>query len=138
LLTACATTYQPKGLMGGYSEIQLGENIFKISFHGNGYTSAERAVDLCLLRSADVTLNAGFKYFVIVESGQTAKVGAFTTPTTTTTSGNATISGNTIYGNATTTTYSGQTYLVSKPSSTNMILCFKEKPDIQGLVFTVF
>ena len=136
LLTACATMYQPVGLGGGYSDIQLGENIFKVSFRGNGYTHAERAADFCLLRSAEVALDNGFKYFVIVESGETSRLSSYTTPTTTRTAGTATISGNTIYGNATTTTYGGQTYLITRPRSTNTILCFKEKPNIQDLVFT--
>jgi hypothetical protein len=124
LLTGCVTMYKPIGLMGGYSDIQLGENIFKVSFRGNGYTRAERAANFCLLRSAEIALENGFNYFVIVESGQSSTISAFTTPTTTTAT-----------GSTTTTTYHGQTYIISKPSSTNMILCYKEKPDIQGLVF---
>jgi hypothetical protein len=135
-LVSCATPYKANGIMGGYSDIQLSENVFKVSFRGNGYTNPERAADFCLLRSAEVALANGYNYFVIVESGQSSKVGAYTTPTTTKTDANARISGNTIYGNATTTTYGGQTYIISKPSSMNTILCFKEKPDIQGLVFS--
>jgi hypothetical protein len=34
LLTSCATTYQKQGFTGGFSETQLGENIFQISFKG--------------------------------------------------------------------------------------------------------
>ena len=52
-LTGCMTAYQPDGLTGGYSEVQLSENVWRVSFKGNGYTSRERAVDMALLRSAD-------------------------------------------------------------------------------------
>ena len=135
LLGGCATTYQPNSFTGGYSETQLGENIFQVSFRGNGYTSRERASDFSLLRSAEVALENGFRYFVIVESEKGSKVGAYTTPTTSYTTGSAYGSGNYAYGSATTTTYGGQTYFISKPRATNTILCFKEKPEINGLVF---
>jgi len=39
LFIACATQYKPLGVTGGYSDMQLGENIFKVSFRGNDYTS---------------------------------------------------------------------------------------------------
>ena len=134
-LSGCATAYQSKSFTGGYSETQLGDNIFQVSFRGNGYTSRERAADFTLLRSAEVTVENGFRYFVIVESEKGSKVGAYTTPTTSNTTGSAYGSGNYAYGNATTTTYGGQTYFISKPRATNTILCFKEKPEINGLVF---
>lgn len=134
LLSGCATAYQPKSFSGGYSETRLGENIFQVSFRGNGYTSRERAADFNLLRSAEVTLENGFRYFVIVDSQKHSDVGAYTTPSTSYTTGSAYGSGNYAYGSATTTTYGGQTYFISKPSATNMILCFKEKPAMDALV----
>lgn len=131
VLSGCATGYQKQSFTGGYSEIQLGENIFQVSFRGNGYTRGERASDFSLLRSAEVALENGFRYFVIVESEKSANVSVHTTPTTSDTTGT--------YGGgqftATTTTYGGQTYLISKPSTTNTILCFKEKPEMGGLSF---
>ena len=135
LLSGCATVYQSEGFTGGYSETQLGENVFQVSFRGNGYTDRERASDFALLRSAELTLEKGFRYFVIVESEKHSKVGAYTTPSTSYTTGSAYGSGNYAYGSATTTTYGGQTYLISKPRATNTILCFKDKPQIDGLVF---
>ena len=135
LLSACATAYQEKGLTGGYSETQLGPNIFRVSFRGNAYTSRERAEDFTLLRAADVTLEKGFRYFVIVNSEAGTKVGAFTTPTTSYTTGSAYGYGNYAYGSATTKTYGGQTYLISKPSDIDTILCFKDRPQGAGLVY---
>jgi len=116
----CATTYKSIGRQGGYSEIQLDENIFKVSFSGNGHTSIERSEDFTLLRSAELTLNNGFKYFTIVESGNRVSNSTHQTPKTY----NTTFS----YGVAKTTQVGGYTYNVSKPSSTNTIVCYNKKP----------
>lgn len=45
IIQGCATTYRSLGLLGGFKEIQLDENVFKVSFKGNGFTSIERAAD---------------------------------------------------------------------------------------------
>lgn len=135
ILSACATTYQPQGLSGGFSETQLDTNVFKVSFRGNGYTHAERAEDLALLRSAELTLKNGFTHFAVIDSQSREKHGTYTPPTQSYTTANATAYGNSAYGTAQTTTYGGQTFHISKPSTTNTIMCFKEKPDIQGLVY---
>ena len=135
MLAACATPYQRVGFTGGYSETQLGENIFRVSFRGNAYTNRERAADFSLLCSAELTLERGFRYFVIVESEKDRKISTYTTPAQSYTTGSAYGYGNYAYGTATTTTYGGQTYFISKPRAANTILCFKEKPDIKGLVF---
>ena len=134
-LTACATAYQPQGFSGGYSDIQLGENVFQVSFHGNGYTRGERASDFALLRSAEVTTENGFRYFIVVQSGKDSSFSTYTTPTQSYTTGSAYGYGNTAYGSATTTTYGGQTFIIQRPSATNTILCFKERPEVAGLVF---
>ena len=125
LLGACATAYQPQGATGGYSQTQLGENVFQVTFKGNGYIDRETVADYALLRSAEVALENGFKYFVIVDAQQYSKHGTYTTPTTT--YGSAYSSGGYVQGSA--TTYGGQTFLISKPASTNTIFCLKEKPE---------
>jgi hypothetical protein len=135
ILSACATAYQPQGLSGGFTETQLDTNVFKISFKGNGYTHAERAADLALLRSAELTIKNGFTHFVVIDSQSREKHGTYTTPTQSYTTANANAYGNSAYGTAYTTTYGGQTFNISKPSTTNTIMCFKGKPDIQGLVY---
>lgn len=125
LLAGCATQYQRVGLSGGYSEVQLAENVFKVTFRGNGYTSREKAADFALLRSAELALEHGFKYFAVIDDQNYANHSTYVTPTTTNASAFA--SGNAAYG--TSTTYGGQSFLISKPSSTNMIMCFPEKPE---------
>ncbi|KXI29136.1 CC0125/CC1285 family lipoprotein [Paraglaciecola hydrolytica] len=128
LLSGCATTYQNSGYSGGYSETQLDENVFTVSFRGNGFTAKERVADFTLLRSAELTIQSGYKYFVIVNSNTSTSNSTYTTPTTSNTTASVYGSGNYAYGNATTTTSGGQTYNISKPSASNTIVCFKEKP----------
>lgn len=122
---SCATSYQSIGFTGGYSETQLDENIFQVSFIGNGYTSRERCDDYALLRCAELSLMNGFEYFIIVDSKEYISNSSYTTPTQSRTT--ATLIGNQVVGKTTTT--GGQTYNISKPSSKNTIVCFKEKPN---------
>jgi len=140
LLSSCVTPiqptpYQPNGFGGGFTETQLDTNVFKVTFRGNGVTHADRAEDMALLRSADLTLQHGFTHFAIIDSKDREKHVGFTTPTQSLTSFNATAYGNTAYGTAHTTNYGGQTFHISKPSTTNTIMCFNGKPDINGLVY---
>jgi len=135
VLTGCATKYQSTGLTGGYSETQLGENIFQVSFRGNAYTSSEKAVDFTLLRSAELAMENGFNYFEIVESGSHNKMSSYTTPTRSYTTGSVYGTGNYAYGSATTTTRGGQTYLMSKPRANNTIVCYKDKPQTNNIVY---
>lgn len=141
LLSSCASTYEPEGYSGGFSETQLDTNVFIVTFKGNGFTGRDNASDYALLRSAELTLNNGFKYFVIVDAEQYSKESTHTTPTRATTNlrantyGNATRYGNNTtynantYGTATTTVSGGQTYNISKPRASNTIVCSTEKPE---------
>jgi hypothetical protein len=131
----CATDYQSKSFTGGFSETQLSENVYRVTFNGNGYTGAERAADFSLLRSAELAMAGGFRYFIIVESGSDSSLSTYTTPTQSYTTANVSAYGNSAYGSANTTTYGGQTFLIRKPSATNTIVCFKDKPEIAGLVY---
>ena len=135
LLASCATGYQEQGLTGGFSETQLSKNIFRVSFNGNAYTSAERAADFTLLRSAELANENGFDYFAIIDEDQSTQLSTYTTPTQSHTTGNVYVTGNTATGSATTTTTGGQTYIYSKPRSTNTILCFHDKDQASGIVY---
>ena len=134
LLSACASTYTPRSTppgFNGYFDTQLGENVFQVGFQGDGFDSNERVTDLALLRSAEVAVQNGFAFFVIVNMADNSTGANYVTPTTTTAT--AQVVGNTVYGNA--TTYGGQSFYISYPNTTNTIICFKEKPVIQGLVY---
>lgn len=139
-LVGCTTAYQSQGMTGGFSSTQLDTNVFTVTFKGNGYTGRDKANDFALLRSAEIALEHGYKYFAIVDTQQYTKNSTYTTPTRATTNVNAntygsvnsygntaTYSANT-YGTATTTISGGQTYNISKPRTSNTIVCFIEKP----------
>lgn len=149
LTTGCATTYHNQSFTGGFTETRLDENVFQVRFAGNAYTSRERAADFCLLRCAELAQQHGYAYFIVVDSAHYTKDSTYTTPmmTATTTGsaqtfgtanayGNSATYSGTTYGQATTHVYGGETYVMSKPCSTNTIVCFKDKPNVQGLVFS--
>lgn len=134
-ISGCATAYQSLSYTGGFSETQLSENSFSVSFKGNGNTSRERASDFALLRSAEITLAHGYNFFIITDSEKYIQNTSYTSPKTYNTEFNATTYGNTTYGNANTTSSGGQTYNYSKPNITNIIICFKEKPNLNSMVY---
>ena len=135
ILAGCATPYQPMGFLGGYSETQLDENVFQVSFDGNGFTSEERASEYCLLRSAELALQHGFSHFIIVDAARNAK--RYTLPTTLSTNDDSDASSYEagVSGHGTTTTHRGQTYVTSFPQTRNTIVCFKEEPEADGDFF---
>lgn len=141
LISACATSYKTDGFTGGYSETRLDENVFTVSFKGNARTSKERAADFTLMRSAELTLENGYNYFVIIDRQSYTKISTHVSPvtsnttTTANTTGSAYGSGNYVSGNATTTanstttTSGGNVTTYEKPRETNTIVCYKEKPE---------
>ena len=134
-LTACQTPYQSRSLTGGHSETRLAKNQWIVVFEGNGYTSPQRAADLSLLRAAELVQENGYGYFLVIDSNQNTQQAAFTTPTTSTTTFSGNTFGGTTFGTATTTTYGGQTYLISKPSASNHILALKTPPEDKNVPF---
>ena|SRR6202011_3330218 len=72
VLSACATPYQPMSTFGGYREIQLAPDIYRVMFFGDGYTNSELAVEYALRRCAEVTQQNGYRYFGILAVGLSA------------------------------------------------------------------
>lgn len=66
-IQSCATTYQAKGFSGGYSEAQIDENTYRVNFEGNGYSSKDQVENMLLYRSAELTNEKGFDWFVVNE-----------------------------------------------------------------------
>jgi len=136
LLCGCATSYQNLSFTGGFTEVRLAEDVYRVTFHGNGYSSKNRAADLNLLRCAELTLEAGFTHFITVDSDEYVTNQTYYTPTTTTGnfSANTRVTGygNTAYGSTSgsfrSNTYGGQPITFKKPSSENVILMLTEKP----------
>lgn len=135
ILAGCATDYQKTSFSGGFSETQLDENVWKVTFKGNGYTREERASDLALLRCADLTLKNGYAYFALADTKASNETSAYKTPTYSSTTGTVNSYGNSAYGYANTTTTGGHLMLINKPSATNIVVMVKQKNEIQGFSF---
>ena len=130
-LTSCATPYQPKGLSGGYSQVQLDNNSARVQFKGNGYTSRERVEVFVLYRCAELTVERGYDYFVIDKQDTENRQQSFqTTPETF----NATTTGSRGFYSTTGTYTPGQSITFNKRTATAVIKMFKgEKPvDLSG------
>lgn len=61
------TPYQPLGESGGFEETRLQENVYRVSFKANAYTAETDVLDYMYLRSAELTKEAGFSHFLIVQ-----------------------------------------------------------------------
>ena len=146
-LVGCATGYARRGWTGGYSDMKIQDDVFRVAFSGNAYIGRGRVEDYTLLRSAEVTLENGYKYFIIIDERSATSTSSYTTPVTAETRGSisgttpvAIGGGVTVVGSSATysgkTNYSGgQTYTFRKPSTSNTIKCFREKPDISTMVY---
>jgi hypothetical protein len=66
LLGGCATDYQKSGLTGGYSDLQLKENIWRVRYGGNGFTSYETVQTYWLHHCAEMALEKGYDGFEIL------------------------------------------------------------------------
>jgi hypothetical protein len=66
LLAGCTTAYQPDGLSGGYSDRMLAANTAQVTFRGNRLTSPDAVHSYLLRRCAELTLQDGYNYFVVV------------------------------------------------------------------------
>ncbi len=74
-LVGCATSgstpYQAassaNAVQGGYSEVRLAEDRYAVTFAGNRLTSREQVESSLLYRAAELTLQQGYDWFVIVD-----------------------------------------------------------------------
>ena len=86
-----------------------------MTFHGNGYTAAERVIEMAMLRCADVTPQHGYCYFVVTGLSDVSRNSSFTTSGYANTYGSATAFGNYATGNAFTKYTPAQTFRIYKP-----------------------
>lgn len=127
-LQGCATSYSTQGFTGGYSETRLDTNVFQVSFNGNGFTSFQKTRDFTLLRSAEITLENGYKYFTVVDASTDSSTSYINQPKTYQTTAQVNTYGNYAYGTATTRQTGGGVTAITKPSSRNTIVLYTEKP----------
>ncbi|PCI52570.1 MAG: hypothetical protein COB36_14855 [Alphaproteobacteria bacterium] len=148
-LTACATSYE-----AGTESQQYADDVHRISMRGNHFSDQSEAQEYALLKAAEVTMDSGYRYFVITNAQDKTKTRHYTSPETTdsstyssaygTSNTNLTASlyGNTITGNATTntqvygnstttsTTKAAQLHTYVSPGVDVLIKTYKEKPSV--------
>jgi hypothetical protein len=77
-----ATPYQPATGSGsyrnGYSDEQIDSDHFRVSFSGNSLTSRETVERYLLYRAAELTVQRGFDYFVLVNRDTETKTNTYT------------------------------------------------------------
>lgn len=101
--TGCATAYQAEGITGGFNDTRIDENMFIVTFKGNGYTGLIKSTDFALLRCGEVCKENGFLYFKIIDDKADKSTDkAF---------------------------WGHNSFDTSKPSNRNTIICFKDKPE---------
>ena len=129
LLAGCATPYQEQDLGAGYSEVQLDSDMFRVSFIGKGYTEDQIAADYAMLRSAELTLEQGFNYFVILQSESTTTEEVYRDASISSSTGNVTTGS--VFGgtNEITETSRSGTYAIDRPTTTQVIVCFEDYPE---------
>lgn len=72
-LAACATPtpYQPavrgSAVSGGFSDMRIADNRFRVTFAGNTLTSRETVERYLLYRAAELTIQTGYDWFEIVD-----------------------------------------------------------------------
>lgn len=123
-LIGCATVYAPMGFTGGYWDRRISSDIFQVGFKGNGFTRPEDAYNYALYHAAQVTQEAGYRYFVILDDDQSVVTQQYQVP--------GTFNGTTdFYGGSATTSgfYTpGAVVTFHKPRANFLIKCFSVRP----------
>ena len=130
ILSGCATPYQKVGtdMSGGHSFHRISNDVFVVSFMGNGFTPPRQASDFAMLRAAEVALEHKFRYFTILGEFDRSGVdyAQFTTPGYTT--GTVTNYGGFATFSATTTPPLTTQIPIFKPGSEMAIRCYDQAP----------
>ena len=141
LFSGCATPYQKYKTFpvdGGYRDLTIQDNMFKVSFIGNIYTAKDDVNNYALLRSAEMTLENGYKYFLILEGNTDERELTYTMPesyTASTIGMPATIPGQIDTQRTTIHKTGGGIYSYRMPICHLTIQCFEDKPSIDALIY---
>ncbi len=80
LLCSCATPYKPLDHRYGYSERQVTNDVYEVSFLGNGNTPYDSAFDFALLRAAELALKRHAKSFILLDLVSLSSARTYQTP----------------------------------------------------------
>lgn len=67
LISSCGSKYGKAYSYNsaGYKEKRMSYNMFEVTYNGSFYGDLTKAIDFCLLRCAEITLERGFTYFTV-------------------------------------------------------------------------
>lgn len=81
-LSGCATGYHEyNDIVGGYAETRVNANTYIVTFSGSRYTSMAMVKRYVYHRAAKLTIDAGYRYFIIMYASA-AKPCAYCNPRT--------------------------------------------------------
>ncbi len=66
LLAGCAAGDPSLGPAGGYQELKLSADSYRISMRSNTYPLPQRVESAALLRASELTLQSGYDQFIVV------------------------------------------------------------------------
>lgn len=73
-LTSCTTGYHRKeGGGSGYSEMSLGNDMYKVTFQGSSVIDSDTVYNFFLRRCAEITAEKGFDFFAFVDQSDSSK-----------------------------------------------------------------
>ncbi|HUV22877.1 MAG TPA: hypothetical protein VMZ32_13860 [Gammaproteobacteria bacterium] len=110
LLGGCAKPLQPDNYAERISSTWLDANRFIVAYPRK--STDQQVVDLALLHSAEIALQNGFNYFIVVNTDDSVARSTGALPAATTEF----------------IVYNGIRYQHASPASSNTILCFERKP----------
>ena len=134
MLSGCISQdYTREQFGSSLTETQLSRNVWKVTFSGGSGWSMAKAEDQALLRSADITFQKGYNYFVMASTDKELAKNTVSTPVTSTQDYSFDEFG--IMRTTVSNVSGGGSYSVNKPRVSYTIEMFKEKPDVQGIVY---
>ena len=102
-VTGCATPYRALKTRTGYFDHRITEDTFTVGFRGNAATREETVELYVFRRAAELTLQHGYKYFVVLDEKGRTRTGSIG--------------------------YSGVKFPVVAPGSSCQIKCFHQRPE---------
>ena len=115
LLCACSVQYGPRipGFVPGYVDSRLGENTYQIKIGEAWPKDWPDLEKFAMYRASEITQERGLRYFVVTNASTQTTSYTISTPTTTNTTGTASIYINTAYVNTMSTTTGGNSTTIS-------------------------
>lgn len=80
LFSACDNGYHTLNSNGGYTDTWVKDSVYKITYESYGVINARDMSDFILLRAAELTLEKGYNYFIILDALATEDMPSYPNP----------------------------------------------------------